>query len=268
MAITGGVNAIIQPHLMVAYSRAGLMAKDGRCKTFDASADGLVRGEGCGVVILKRLCDALSAGDHIHAVIRGSAVNQDGPSSGLSAPNGPAQTAVIREALRRGMVDPLSVGYVEAHGTGTSLGDPIEVQALGEALCRMRSKDRPLYIGSVKTNFGHLEGASGIAGLIKAVLVLQRGEIPPNLNFRKPNPLINWKDIPVIVPTELRPWPADGGRRVAGVSAFGFGGTNVHVVLEQAPEPDAQHGELSAELIGPGMELETALSSFHAVRKK
>jgi len=262
MAITGGTNEIIQPHLMVAYSKAGLMAKDGRCKTFDASADGLVRGEGCGVLILKRLSDALDARDHIHAIIRGSAVNQDGPSSGLSAPNGPAQTAVIREALRRGMVDPLSVGYVEAHGTGTSLGDPIEVQALGEALCKMRSKDKPLYIGSVKTNFGHLEGAAGVVGLIKTVLVLKHAEMPPNLHFRKPNTLINWEKIPVVVPTNATPWQMDGYRRIAGVSAFGFGGTNVHVVLEQAPEHDVHRGKRTVELIGTGSEPKRPLHLF------
>jgi len=262
MAITGGANAIIQPHIMVAYSRAGLLAKDGRCKSFDASADGLIRGEGCGVLILKRLSDALAAGDHIHAIIRGSAVNQDGPSSGLSAPNGPAQTAVIREALRRGMVDPLSVGYVEAHGTGTSLGDPIEVQALGEALCKKRSKDKPLYIGSVKTNFGHLEAAAGVVGVIKTVLALQNGEIPPSLNFRQPNPHINWEEIPVVVPTKITPYQANGGILIAGVSSFGFGGTNVHVVLEQAPEQNVQHGKRSVELIRPGTEPERPLHLF------
>ncbi len=243
MAIAGGANVILMPHLMVAYSKAGMSSVNGRCKTFDASADGFVRGEGCGMVILKRLSDALSDSDRIYAVIRGSAINQDGPSSGLTAPNGPAQTAVIRKALLSGGTDPLTVGYVEAHGTGTSLGDPIEVQALGEALCEGRSKQTPLVIGSVKTNLGHLEAAAGVAGFIKTVLVLQHGEIPSSLHFHTPNPHIPWKELPIVVPTERMPWPT-GGRRIAGVSAFGFSGTNVHVVLEEAPQGRTEKAEL------------------------
>jgi len=235
MALVGGVNLILSPENTITFSKSAMLSPDGRCKTFDAAADGFVQGEGCGVVVLKRLSDALAHGDRVLALIRGSAVNQDGPSSGLTAPNGPAQEAVIREALANGGVAPSEVGYVEAHGTGTSLGDPIEVRALGAVLGRDRSKDRPLFVGAVKTNIGHLEGAAGLAGLIKVVLALQHGQIPAHLHFQRPSPHIPWDELPLRVPTRLTPWP-DSNRRIAGVSSFGFSGTNAHVVLEQAPE--------------------------------
>ena len=237
MALAGGVNLILLPDNQISFSKLRMLAFDGRCKTFDASADGFGDGEGCGVVVLKRLADALADGDRILAVIRGSAVNQDGASSGLTAPNGPSQVAVIRAALANGDIRPQEVGYVEAHGTGTSLGDPIEVQALGNVLKQDRPADRPFYLGSVKTNAGHLEAAAGVAGLIKAILTVQHGEIPPHLNFETPNPLIDWDTIPAIVPTRLTPWPSGYERRIAGVSAFGFSGTNAHVVLEEPPSP-------------------------------
>jgi thioester reductase-like protein len=210
-----------------------MLSAQGLCRTFDASADGYVRGEGCGVVVLRRLSAALEAGDEILAVIRGSAVNQDGRSNGLTAPSGRAQQEVVRRALSVAGVAGADVGYVEAHGTGTPLGDPIEVRALGRVLGEGRVAGSSVALGSVKTNIGHLEAAAGIAGFIKAVLVVQRGEIPPHLHLVDPNPHVAWGELPVSVPTVLTPWPAE--RRVAGVSAFGFGGTNAHVVLEAPP---------------------------------
>jgi myxalamid-type polyketide synthase MxaC len=239
LAVAGGVSLLLNPAGMVYVSKLGVMAADGRCKTFDARADGYVRSEGCGMVVLKRLADALRDGDPVRAVIRGSAVNQDGRSSGLTAPSGPAQEAVIRTALMRAGIDPCNVAYVEAHGTGTALGDPIEIQALASALCEGREGSRPLLVGSVKTNMGHLEAAAGVAGLLKAVLAVQHGEIPPHLHFHEPNPHISWEELPVRVPIERTPWPASYSTRVAGVSSFGFSGTNAHVVLE-APPVDGQ----------------------------
>jgi acyl transferase domain-containing protein/acyl carrier protein len=233
MALAGGVNLILSPDLYIALSHSRMLAPDGRCKTFDAAADGFARGEGCGMVVLKRLSDAQADGDRVLAVIRGSAVNQDGPSSGLTAPNGPAQEAVIREALAHAGVTPGEVGYVEAHGTGTQLGDPLEVQALGAVFGSER--EQPLWLGSVKTNIGHLEAAAGITGLIKLVLSLQHRELPAHLHFKTPSPHIPWADCALRVPTALTPWEPIGGRRIAGVSSFGFSGTNAHVVLEEAP---------------------------------
>ena len=234
MALAGGVNVILSPDLYIAFTRSRMLAPDGRCKTFDAAADGFARAEGCGMIVLKRLSDARAAGDRILAVIRGSAVNQDGPSSGLTAPNGPAQEAVIREALTRAGLKPADVGYVEAHGTGTQLGDPLEVHALA-AVFGNRDPKQPLVLGSVKTNIGHLESAAGIAGVIKTVLALQHRTIPAHLHFKTPSPHIDWADHPMRVPTQAEEWQPIGGRRVAGVSAFGFSGTNAHVVLEEAP---------------------------------
>jgi len=234
MALAGGVNLILSPDLYIALSRSRMLAPDGRCKTFDAAADGFARAEGCGVVVLKRLKDAHADGDRILAVIRGTAVNQDGPSSGLTAPNGPAQEAVIREALGRAGLSPDDVGYIEAHGTGTQLGDPLEMTALGDVFGNGRVREAPLWVGSVKTNFGHLEAAAGVTGLIKCVLAMQHGAIPPHLHFQNPSPHIAWDELPVQVPTRLTPWQGINGRRVAGVSAFGFSGTNAHVVLEDA----------------------------------
>jgi acyl transferase domain-containing protein/SAM-dependent methyltransferase/aryl carrier-like protein len=234
LALAGGVNAILLPTFMVGFSKSQMMAADGRCKVFDARADGFVRGEGCGVVVLKRLGDALADRDDVWAVIRGSAVNQDGRSSGMTAPNGPAQEAVLRAALADARVEPGQVGYVEAHGTGTALGDPIEVQALGAVFGRGRPQGSPLRIGSLKTNIGHLEAAAGVTGVIKTALALRHGEIPPSLHFDAPNPFIAWADLPVEVAGTRLPFDDIDGRRIAGVSSFGFTGTNVHVVLESA----------------------------------
>nr|AYM54554.1 short-chain dehydrogenase/reductase SDR [Racemicystis crocea] len=235
LALAGGVSLILAPEGTVYFSRVRAMSPTGRCHAFSADADGYVRSDGCGVLVLKRLSDAERDGDPILAVIRGSAVNQDGRSQGLTAPNGPSQEAVIRQALSQAGLSPAAVGYVEAHGTGTPLGDPIEVQALGAVLGEGRSKDNPVLIGSVKTNIGHTEGAAGAAGLIKAVLALQHGIIPRSLHFEAPNPHIPWSELPVKVAAETTPWPSKGSPRVAGVSSFGFSGTNAHIILEEAP---------------------------------
>ena len=234
-ALAGGVNLILSPEITIALSKAEMMAADGRCKAFDARADGFVRGEGCGVLVLKRLSYAVRDNNRILGLIRGTAINQDGRSNGLTAPNGPAQEAVIRSALANGGIQPQEIGYLETHGTGTALGDPIEVRALAAVLCRDRSFKDPLQIGSVKTNTGHLESAAGVIGLIKVMLALQNEEIPPHLHFKTPNPNIEWDELPIAVVTERKPWPVSERRRLAGVSSFGFSGTNAHVVLEEAP---------------------------------
>jgi len=239
LALVGGVNAILTPIPMINFSHARMLAPDGRCKTFDAAADGYVRGEGCGVIVLKRLEDATRDGDRIRAVIRGSAVNQDGASGGLTVPNGVAQQRVIADALHRAGVNAGDVDYLEAHGTGTSLGDPIEAQAAGAVFGQGRESGRPLLIGSVKTNIGHLEAASGIAGLIKVALALEREVLPKHLHFRQPSPYIPWSELPIRVVDEALPWPRTGRPRIAGVSSFGFSGTNAHLVIEEAPAPTA-----------------------------
>jgi 3-oxoacyl-(acyl-carrier-protein) synthase/SAM-dependent methyltransferase len=235
-AIAGGVGILLGEQNYVSLSKARMMAPDGRCKAFDSRADGFVRSEGCGVVILKRLSDAQRDGDRVLAVIRGGAINQDGRSNGITAPNGPAQQAVIRAAHANAGTSPARVSFVEAHGTGTALGDPIEVESLGAVLSVGREASQPLYLGSVKTNIGHAEAAAGVAGLIKTVLALHNGTIPPNLHFRAPNPHIGWDAFPFLrIPTAATPWTSTDGPRTAGVSAFGFSGTNVHLVLEEAP---------------------------------
>ncbi|MTJ10362.1 type I polyketide synthase [Anabaena sp. UHCC 0204] len=236
VAIAGGVNRLITPEVSINFSKARMLSADGRCKTFDVSADGYVRGEGCGIIVLKRLSDAIANNDNILAVIRGSAVNQDGHTSGLTVPSGPSQQAVIRKALENGGVSPEAVSYIEAHGTGTSLGDPIEVGSLGAVFGKNHSSQNPLMLGSVKTNIGHLEGAAGIAGLIKVVLQLQHQEIAPHLHFHQPSSYINWEELPVVIPTTAIPWQIEGKNRIAGVSSFSFSGTNAHIVLEEAPE--------------------------------
>ena len=232
LALAGGVNVLLSPLWSVALSKLGMLSPDGRCKTFDARANGIVRSEGCGVVVLKRLGEAVAAGDHVWAVIRGSATNQDGRTNGLTAPNGLAQQAVVRQALADGGVAPGDVGYVEAHGTGTTLGDPIEVEALAAVL---GAGERPCLLGSAKTNIGHLEGAAGIAGLIKVALSLHHEAVPGLLHFQTLNPHIELAGTRLRVATTLQPWPRGHGRRLGGVSAFGFGGSNAHVVLEEAP---------------------------------
>jgi myxalamid-type polyketide synthase MxaE and MxaD len=235
VALAAGVHLMVTPETFIFLSRSRALAPDGRCKPFDASADGYGRGEGCGVVVLKRLSSARADGDRILAVIRGSAVNHDGPSSGLTVPNGRAQQALLRGALESAGISPAEVGYVEAHGTGTSLGDPIEADALAAVLGEGHSSQRPLWIGSVKSNIGHLEAAAGIAGLMKTVLALKHRTIPPSLHFTRPNPHIDWNEMPLRVPTAPVAWEENGKRRIAGVSSFGLSGTNAHVLLEEAP---------------------------------
>jgi len=235
LALAGGVNVILSPENTVALSKSQMLSADGRCKTFDASADGIVRGEGCGVVVLKRLSDAIANQDNILALIRGSAINQDGRSGGFTVPNKVAQQALLRQALKAAKVKPEEIDYVEAHGTGTPLGDPIELRALGEVLGKNRPANTPLKVGSVKTNFGHLESAAGIAGLIKIVLSLQHNTLPPHLHFRDPNPHIDWQQLPIQIPTEAMLWPRGNQPRLAGVSSFGASGTNAHVIVEEAP---------------------------------
>jgi acyl transferase domain-containing protein/NADPH:quinone reductase-like Zn-dependent oxidoreductase/NADP-dependent 3-hydroxy acid dehydrogenase YdfG len=245
LALAAGVNLILSPVFHIASSKLGTISPDGRCKTFDASADGYGRGEGCGVVVLKRLTDAQRDGDRVLAVTRGSAVNQDGRSNGLTAPNGLAQERVIREALDRAGLVPSDIGYIEVHGTGTSLGDPIEVEAIGRVMAD-RPKDQPVVLGTVKSNIGHLEAAAGIAGLIRAVQCLRHGEIPAHLNLTTPNPHIPWGQFPFMVTTQRASFPEMGGPRRAGISSFGFSGTNAHVILEAAPAPPltaAREGE-------------------------
>lgn len=237
MALAGGVNLILSPEATISFSKFGMMAADGRCKTFDARADGYVRGEGCGVIVLKRLSDAIQNNDTILALIRGTAVNHGGKASGLTVPNGLAQQQVIEQALADGQVDPATVTHIEAHGTGTSLGDPIEIEAL-KAVYGAASEAGPCYISSIKTNIGHLEAAAGIAGIIKTVLTLQHKALPPHLHLQQLNPGITLTDSRFQITSGLQPWatPEDVPRR-AGVSSFGFSGTNAHVVLEEAPTP-------------------------------
>ncbi len=232
MAIAGGVNLMLTPEFSVAASRMHMLAPDGRCKTFDQRANGFVRGEGCGVIVMKRLADAQRDRDTVLAVIRGSAVNQDGKTNGLTAPNSLSQEAVIRAALANAGVDRSSISYVEAHGTGTSLGDPIEVEALAAVLSDVDRSD--VYLGSAKTNIGHLEGAAGVAGIIKVVLSMQHKAITPLLHFTGLNPHISFEQTPFKVTTNLLPW--EGEQRFAGISSFGWSGTNAHLIMEAAPE--------------------------------
>ncbi|MCP2340293.1 type I polyketide synthase [Actinomadura rupiterrae] len=235
VALASGVNVLLSPTVTMTFDLAGGTAPDGHCKAFDASADGMVRAEGCGAVVLKRLSDAQRDGDRVLAVIRGSGVNSDGRSNGLVAPNSEAQKALLREVYAAAGIDTREVDYVEAHGTGTFLGDPIEAKALGEALGAGRDADDPLLLGSVKSNLGHLEAAAGAAGLVKAVLALHHGVIPPSNHYKEPNPHIPFDDLRLAVVAEETPWPKRDNPRRAGVSGFGFGGTNAHVVLEEAP---------------------------------
>ncbi|NET16612.1 MAG: type I polyketide synthase, partial [Okeania sp. SIO1H6] len=247
MALVGGVNLMLAPNSTYALCQGKALSPDSRCKTFDASADGFARGEGCGMVVLKRLRDATADNDRILALVKGSAVNHDGPSSGLTVPNQQAQKKVIRQALKNAKLEPLQIDYVECHGTGTSLGDPLEVRAIDEVYCQDRTKEQLLILGAVKSNIGHLEGAAGIAGLIKVVLALQNQEIPANLHFNQPNPQIDWDKMPLKVPTTAFPWKQQGEKpRLAGISGFGMSGTNAHIILEEAPvqvESDKSKGK-------------------------
>lgn len=235
MALSGGVNAILTPETTIAFSKARMLSPEGRCRPFDAGANGYVRGEGCGMLVLKRLSDALEQGDPIFAVIRATATNQDGRTSGITAPNAVSQQAVILAALAQAGLQPAQVDYVEAHGTGTPLGDPIEIEALRRVFPRSTAADRPCYVTSVKANVGHMETVSGVAGIIKVALMMQNQKIPPQLHLEALNPRISLAQSRLVIPTQPVPWPVTETPRLAGVSSFGFGGANTHVVL-QAPE--------------------------------
>ncbi len=250
-ALAGGVNLILSPLGSIALSQGRVLSPAGRTKAFDAGADGMVRGEGCGLLVLKRLSAAQRDGDRVLAVVRGSGVNQDGPSSGLTVPNGPAQEALLRRVLDVAGVAPAAVDYVEAHGTGTALGDPIEAGAIGAVYGAGREAGRPLWLGSVKTNLGHLESAAGIAGVIKAVLALHHGAVPPHLHFNRPSPHIDWANLPLRVPVALEPWGRGARPRFAAVSAFGFSGTNAHLLLGEAPAASAGAADDPRGLVAP-----------------
>jgi acyl transferase domain-containing protein/NADPH:quinone reductase-like Zn-dependent oxidoreductase/acyl carrier protein/NADP-dependent 3-hydroxy acid dehydrogenase YdfG len=247
LALVGGVNAILKPEGTIGFSRASMLAPDGRCKTFDARANGYTRGEGAGVVVLKPLADARRDGDHVYAVIRGSAVNQDGRTKGMSVPSGEAQEAALRTAFSAAGVTPAHVQYVEAHGTGTPVGDPIEARALGAVLGEGRLEGDYCRIGSVKTNIGHLEAAAGIAGLIKAALAIERRVIPATLNFERVNPEIPLDALKLRVVAAAEPWPDNGHPARAGVNSFGFGGTNAHVLIEEPPPSSPAAAKLAAQ---------------------
>jgi len=252
---------MLAPGISVAIAKFGMLAKDGRCKAFDARADGFVRSEGCGMVVLKRLADALADGDPIVAVIRGSAANQDGRSNGLTAPSMLSQQEVIRRALECSGVQPAEVGYIEAHGTGTSLGDPIEIEALASIYGAPGRSGQPCVVGAVKTNIGHLEASAGVAGLIKASLCLQKKAFVPNLHFQELNPNIVLDGTRLTLAAANEPWEAAEGPRRAGVSSFGLSGTNVHIVLEEAPsaagsapyEPESKIGSWVEPMVGVAM---------------
>ncbi|WP_407288206.1 beta-ketoacyl synthase N-terminal-like domain-containing protein [Streptomyces sp. BP-8] len=252
LALAAGVNVILDGAVGDAFARAGFLSPDGRCKTFDAAADGYGRGEGCAVVVLKPLSRALADGDPVHAVIKSTAVNQDGHSNGLTAPSGTAQEDLLTAAYRRAGVVPDDVGYVEAHGTGTALGDPIEARAIGRALGRSRRAEQPLYVGSVKSNVGHLEAAAGITGLVKAALCVSHRTIPPTAGYRTPNPDIDFGDLGLRVPDAATAWPEGYDEAIAGVSSFGFGGTNAHIVLGEPPATAAPHVRADQEEHEPG----------------
>ncbi|MEM7125066.1 MAG: SDR family NAD(P)-dependent oxidoreductase [Chloroflexota bacterium] len=261
LALAGGVNLILSPDGTIGRCNMGALARDGRCKTFDASADGYGQGEGCGVVVLKRLSDAQEDGDNILAVIRGSAINHDGPSSALTVPNEAAQEIVIRDALENAHLKPEDVGYIEAHGTGTVIGDPIEINALDAVFSqRIRSQasnnqasnkqNNRLIVGSVKSNIGHLEAAAGVAGIIKLALSLQAGQIPPHLHLNTPNPHIDWNEIPIQVPQRAMGWPAE--KRIAGISSFGMSGTNAHIILAKTPSIGKVESQVEAGQVETG----------------
>ncbi len=251
LALAGGVNLNLSAATTAALCQLTVLAPDGRCKTFDAAADGYVRGEGCGMVVLKRQADALRDGDHILAVIRAATINHDGASETLTTPSAAAQQRLMRNALRQAGLDGASVSFIESHGTGTRIGDPIEMEAIEAVYGRATGRAHPLLVGAVKTNIGHLEAAAGIAGLLKVVLALQHGQIPPNLHFTNPNPEIPWSEISVRVPCELTAWPGGTGRPYAAVSALGISGTNAHLILEGVARAPREKADDRADAV-PG----------------
>ncbi|KUI98277.1 type I polyketide synthase [Vibrio sp. MEBiC08052] len=234
-AIAGGINLIISPANTIALSQNKVLSPDGRCKTFDASADGMARGEGCGLIVLKRLSSALQDGNPIWGIIRGSAINQDGPTSGFTVPNGRSQQSLLQTALEKAQVEPDEIDYIEAHGTGTPLGDPIEISAIQAVFGQTRQNVQPLKVGSVKTNIAHTEAAAGVAGIIKVLLSMHHENIPAHLHFHQPNPEIAWDSRVIDVAVKQTVWQRGSRKRLAGVSSFGFSGVNAHVILEEAP---------------------------------
>jgi len=238
MALAGGVNIMLTPDLTISECKGGFLSPDGRCKTFDSSANGYARGEGAGLVVLKRLSDAIKDNDHIYSVIRASGVNQDGHTNGITVPNPESQIALMKEVFNKANISPRDLQYVEAHGTGTPVGDPLEANAIAKALADGREDGEKCIVGSLKTNFGHLESAAGVAGLIKTSLMLKNKQIPPHLHFKNPNPKIPFDELCIRVPTTLESWPDSQKTALAGVNSFGFGGTNAHIVLEEAPPSD------------------------------
>ncbi|MGD9898614.1 MAG: beta-ketoacyl synthase N-terminal-like domain-containing protein [Calditrichaceae bacterium] len=262
MFIAGGVNLILSPEVSVTLSQARMLSASGRCRSFDESADGYVRGEGCGVVLLKRLSDAIRDHDPIHAIIRGSAVNQDGRSNGITAPKGLAQQEVLQLALEDAGVLPNDIDYLESHSTGTAYGDPIEIEAIKKVLTVERDSSNPLIVGSVKTNIGHLEAASGISGFLKTILALNNGYIPKHLHLNNLNPQIKSGENPITFTISGRQWPMNNAKRLAGVSSFGIGGTNAHVIIEKAPETLSDPSEHKYHLLTLSAKSMTALDKI------
>ena len=237
MALAGGVNALLTPDASIGFSKASMLSPDGKCYAFDARANGYVRGEGAGMLLIKPLSVAQAEGDPVYALIRAAVVNQDGRTNAMTVPGVESQSEMLEEAYRQAGISPKRVSYMEAHGTGTPVGDPIELEALGNVLCKGRAKGEECVIGSVKTNVGHLESGSGVAGIIKAALVLKEGTIPPNLNFEVPNPNIPFEKLRLRVPTEAEALKPGSHPAIVAVNSFGFGGTNAHIVLGEAPAP-------------------------------
>ena len=253
IALAGGVNMVLSGMSMELRANAGMLSSDGRCATFDEAANGYVRGEGCGIIVLKRLAEAEADGDRIWGIIRATAVNQDGASSGLTVPNGISQEHVIETALRQAGLEPAQIDYLETHGTGTKVGDPIELRAIRNVYSPGRAADQPLFIGSVKTNFGHLETAAGVAGTIKVILSMNKGYIPKHLHFKKPSSALAWEEVPIRVTAEKIDWPCAPGRLpCAGISGFGWSGTNAHIILQgyDRQSSTAQHAELEGTVVG------------------
>lgn len=261
-ALAGGVNLILSPETTIAFSKAHMLSPDGRCRPFDAAANGYVRGEGCALLVLKRLTDATRDGDHVLAIIRASAVNQDGRTSGITAPNGRSQQAVIRAALAQARWTPDRLSFLEAHGTATPLGDPIELEALSQVFRRSGPDDHPCYVGSVKGNIGHTETVSGVAGIIKVVLMMRHRLVPAQLHFQTLNPHVSLDDSRLAVPTQSIDWQSNGQPRAAGVSSFGFGGTNTHIIIEEAhaQAPEEEFKDRPRHLLALSAKSEVALS--------